>query len=250
MDNQYANEEEYDYLQISNPAHPAFDPHWYEICEIPDDDPWFNIVNDFFDGRVFINAMIKKKLIKNRSVIKTKKYESNEFSDVIDISGNEAAFWISSIEYSISRKEVDAEFLYYWGEFQKFIARAKLAYPTLIKRQRIGKHSQKNNKDPQRQWYVLWLYHDPDKSRPDVNKELTELCSDILKSKIAPPDGWSERKLRNFVAEMAGEGSRFKLSSTFSGKHLYKKADLDRLYRLALANPALPPVGAHKYKKI
>lgn len=237
-------EEEIGYEQLADPQHFLFDPKWYLICDIPDDDPWFWIVDRFMGARLTVQS----NGFKVPTVVTKKLAESSKSKEAVRVSGEELCHYVGVVEELISKRELSVEFLQLWGEFERCFAKFEIISPQLIKRQR----AQSDNRQLQKQWYSLWVAERGSMTINSLDRYLEELCDDIINDRIIPPDGWGGNKLRNFVADMSDSQRSTRRNRKFFLASTYDKTNLPASERELLATKArknrnIPPVGSSCY---
>lgn len=239
--------EEVGYEQLSDPKNFYYDPEWYLICEIPDDDPWFWIVSRFLDGK----SVVKSRSFKALQRVTVKKADSKLPKIIVEVSGDELRFYVEIIEEYLRRRELSATFLQHWGEFERCFAKFEFAEPALLKRQNSQRQ---NSRSLQKQWYSLWVEQRGSTSRKALDAYIEELCDDILNDRLLPLENWEANCLRSFVADMAdsikssGKYRRFSLSTTYDKTNL-GASEIKRLAEIGRTNKKLPPVGSHYFIK-
>lgn len=239
-------EEEIGYEQLADPQHFLFDPEWYLVCDIPEDDEWFWIVERFLSARLTVQL----NGFKAPAVVTKKLAESSKSKDAVRVSGEELCYYVGVVEELISKRELSVKFLQLWGEFERCFANFEIIFPQLIKRQK----AQPGNRQLQKQWYSLWVAERGSMTIDGLNRYLEALFDDIINDRIIPPDEWGGNKLRNFVADMADSQRSTRRNRKFILASTYDKTNLPASERELLATKArknrnIPPVGSSCYKR-
>ena len=226
-----------DYEVAGDPNNPHFDPYWFEKCLIRDDDPWYYIVLDFVDGKLAINALIKDSF-EIRSAITVSQAESEHPHDKVEIALNEAHALLPSIEKKISFKKLDAEFVWYWGEFQKNIGIASSKYSELLGNRKRGKFDRQV--EDKRIWCALNIknFTGP---RKTIEADLAKLAHEVATGKRRAPEGFSREWFAKLLHRDLSKG--LKLGHGYA-RDLDVEAELEKYKQF---KGELPPVGFEHY---
>lgn len=234
--------------ELMDPESPFFMSDWYQVLDIPDSDPWYDIVGEFIDMQFFARRLKGKGEIESKSVIYTREFKSKAQRDILNVQGSNFLGLLGIIEQKISAKKVDVDFLQYWGELQRSYIKLQIAYPQFLREQKSGAAGKKNNKSLQYQWYALWYLQRGKLSRTLLNQQLEKLYRNIDTGKVRPPKGWTKLSLKKFMQKMSNPKKKgFKISSGFAPSN-FRKPLMKAAAETGKGNKALPPVGIEFYK--
>jgi hypothetical protein len=237
-------ETEEGYEIISNPDNPHFDPYWYEKCNIPDDDPWHYIVHDFIDGDFTIKRLLRDK-VKIKKLITFKQASSKRAIDQVEIAVNEAHFLLKNIEKKIRFKELDAEFVWYWGEFQKNVGIASSKYSQLLANRKKGEFDRGVN--DKQVWYAsfLKLLKEEKYPRKKANKEIAKLVDGLVKGTVDLPKGFSKEWFSELLHKESNKHTDPMLRLTYR-----RELNIDEtLQKFPEYKDKIPPIGFSNYPK-
>lgn len=243
-------------MKFKSPAKVAKTPDWWRHDEILDD-VWGNIIADFQRGRALASLMLNEGF----------PYRINGIGGLLDKAATPAKLTslalgqLLTIEPLIREKlakgaQVDDEFTWWWGEFQKchlILDATWQKYRKALK----GKGNQRpKKKQQQRLWYAAWFNwfvekrksEKKSKSRMEFDKFFDDLITDLKDGNRKIPADVNKLKMEMMLLGfVSNSGNEYTVSRALSDAKFYG-AEFAEYRDIAKAKKKdLPPVGIEYY---
>ncbi len=224
----YCEDTKENYEEITDPKHPLYDPNWFEIDCIPEDDPWFFIIGDF----LYMRTMVAKYEYtgKNKKLKSTSSKHLNSFKKVLP-----------DIEDLIRYKIDNLEFAEKWGEFCKAFTGLNIIKAEQKDRQIRGKYDR--GTDKRKAWFSRVFLAERAKGHKgaDVKRAIAKLAEQIKEKEIPAPALWNENNFDLLLHNDSNIGSPG-LALTFHRK-LTEKSDMPYYAIVVAPIHDLPPTN-------
>jgi hypothetical protein len=257
--------EELDWEDLTDPASPHFLPEWWQYLNIPDELPVHHIADDFLKAKRLLDDIH----FSGRATAlysKARKNDSNKPLDIVAAAYKYLQELEPLIEEKISHQNLDRDFLWQWGHFQRGIGEITASLPHIKNYRGLLEEAALKKKARQKQWYCLCKQHFSKRSQDKFNGDFAQFLAEIFLGKRRLPlndlkeRGFTVSQFKSFILEMFSEEtvrsnltfgpSTAQLASAYYGSKLSGKVFQEILAVAQAEQAKLPPSDPDKYPLI